>query len=199
MAKLHEIKNNEDKKDALDFVRRKIKGLTIPKRSHEYILKLTDALIDQVKEMVGGTEIKLAVSSGLGEKTIKIIAPTKLPENLEAYCKNNIISYSTDFLSVRNKDGKGSITITVKGSASYALIKTFITVGIALLVSILLNSFGSIELVGVIQTYLTYPIESLFINALQMIATPVTFFAIICTTSFFYSYLRDGVLGRKLF
>lgn len=32
-----------------------------------------------------------------------------------------------------------------------------------------------------------------------MIAMPVTFFAIICSSSFFYSYLKDGVLGRKLF
>lgn len=199
MAKFFEIRNNEDKYIALGIVEKKIKGLTIPKRSHAHIIKLTDALIDAVREICKEEPINFSVGSGLGEKTIKLSVPVKLPENLDAYCKNEIVSFSTDFLSVKNKDGIGSITITVKGSASYALLKTFITVGMAIIFGLLINCFEWKELSEFIQIYFAFPIESLFVNALQMIATPVTFFAIICSASFFYSYLRDGVFGRKLF
>lgn len=198
MAKQIEIEEPQDKKLALDIVKKKINGLTIPKRSHAHILKLTESLIDVVRKLSNNSTIKLFVSAGLGEKTIKLTTPVPLPENLEAYCEDEIVSYSTDFLSVKNKDGQGSISLTVKGSASYALLKTFITVGLAVLVSYLINTFGSGNLAIFIHTYLTYPIESLFVNALQMIAMPVTFFAIICTSSFFYSNLKDGELGRSL-
>ncbi|MDO5329750.1 MAG: cation:dicarboxylase symporter family transporter [Coriobacteriia bacterium] len=199
MAKLREIKNDEDRNAALDIVKRKIKGLTIPKNSHAYILKLTEILIKRVEELSQNKPISLSVASGIGEKTIKISSPVELPENLDEYCKDDSVIYSTDYMAVKNKNGKGSLTITIKGSATYALLKTFVTVGIGLLFVFLINCFQWSELSGFIFNYITYPIESLFVNALQMIATPVTFFAIICSTSFFYSYLKDGVLGRKLF
>lgn len=198
MAKQVEIKKSQDKKQALEIVKKKINGLTIPKRSHAHILKLTESLIDAVRKLSNNSAIKLSVTSGLGEKTIKLASPVPLSENLEAYCEDEIVSYSTDFLSVKNKDGQGSISLTIKGSASYALLKTFVTVGIAILASYLINTFATVDIAVFIHTYLTLPIESLFVNALQMIAMPVTFFAIICTTSFFYSDLKDGELGRSL-
>lgn len=199
MSKVYLIKNTNDKSEILKIVKKKLNGLTIPKRSHGYIVNLAESLIDQVKKLSNDAPINLSICSGIGEKIIKISSPVELPENLEEYCKDDIVSYSTDFLSVKNKNGKGSISLTIKGSASYALIKTFVTVGVAILVSFLLNCLQWRELSGFIFTFVTYPIESLFVNALQMIATPVTFFAIICSTSFFYSYLKDGELGKKLF
>lgn len=199
MAKFYEIKNTEDRRVALNAVKRKLKGITIPKKSHAYILKVTEALIKRVEELNQGKQVLLSVASGLGEKTIKISSSATLPENLDELCKDGIIAYSSDYISVKNKDGKGSVTFTVKGSASYALLKTFITVGMGLLFSFLFNCFQWKELSEFLITYIAYPIESLFVNALQMIATPVTFFAIVCSSSFFYSYLKDGLLGRKLF
>ena len=50
MAKYIKIKNLNDKNKALDTLKRKIKGLSIPKFSHDYITKLTDSLIDVVKK-----------------------------------------------------------------------------------------------------------------------------------------------------
>lgn len=198
MAKIIKINNSKDKSKALEIIKKKVKGLSIPKRSHAHILTLTEALIDAVKKLSNNSTIKVSVSSGLGEKTIKLSTPVPLPENLDAYCENEIVSYSTDFLSVKNKDGQGSVSLTVKGSASYALLKTFITVGLAVLFAYLITNFGTADFAAVIHTYLTYPIELLFINALQMIAMPVTFFAIVCSTSFFYSNLKDGDLGKSL-
>lgn len=199
MGKIVNIKNSKDKQEALDVVKSKIKGLTIPKVSHDYIVKLTEALIESVEKLSNKEPIRLSISTGLGKKTIKISSPVMLPENLDAYCQSEIISFFKNSLSVKNKDGKGSISLTVKASASYALIKTFITVGLAIAVSWIITNFELVDFANFLHTYFTYPIETLFVNALQMIAIPVTFFAIICTTSFFYSYLKDGILGRKLF
>lgn len=142
MARQIQIKNSQDKAAALDHIKKKIKGLTVPKRSHAHILNLTECLIDRVLELTSNEKISISASSGLGEKTIKISSPVKLPENIEEYSQDKIVSYSTDFLSVKNKDGKGSITITVKGSPSYALLKTFITLGLAILFSYCIKCFG---------------------------------------------------------
>lgn len=199
MSKQLKIKSENDKQAALELVKHKLKGLTIPKKSHTYIVNLTSTLIDTVFNMTDCKNVDLSVASGLGEKTIKISAPVELPENIEKYCKDDIVSFSTDFISIKNKDGKGSITVTVKGSATYALLKTFVTVGMGILIAFIINCLDWKDFSDAIQTYLTYPIEMLFINALQMIAVPVTFCAIVCSTSFFYSYLKDGELGRKLF
>lgn len=141
MAKLYEIKNAEDRAAALDVVKRKINGITIPKKSHAYILKVTEALVTRVEEINQGKPISLSVATGLGEKTIKISSPKPLPENLDDLCKDDTIAFSTDYIAVKNKDGKGSVTFTVKGSATYALLKTFITVGMALLFTYLINCF----------------------------------------------------------
>lgn len=135
MGKIVNIKNSKDKQEALDVVKSKIKGLTIPKVSHDYIVKLTEALIESVEKLSNKEPIRLSISTGLGKKTIKISSPVMLPENLDAYCQSEIISFFKNSLSVKNKDGKGSISLTVKASASYALIKTFITVGLAIAVS----------------------------------------------------------------
>lgn len=184
MTKFCEIKNTEDIKKALDIVKRKIKGLTIPKRSHAYILEFCESLIKRVEELSDHKPIQVSVASGLGEKTIKISSPVELPENLDEYCKDDKITYSTDYLAVKNKNGKGSLTITVKGSATYALLKTFVTVGLCLLFTFSINCFEWRELSEFLFTYITYPIKLLFVNALQMIATPFTFFAIISSASF---------------
>lgn len=199
MAKIYTINTLKDKENALNYVRHKLKGLTIPKKSHEYILDLTDAIILQVQKYSDNAPLKLSVSSGIGEKFIKIKSPTQIPENIEKYCEQDIISYSTDYITIKNINGKGDITITIKGSVSYALIKTFVTVGLAILTSLIFKFFQYDELSSFINIYITIPIESLFINSLQMIATPVTFFAIICSTSFFYTFLKDAQLGKQLF
>lgn len=141
MAKVYEIKNAEDRSAALDVVKRKIKGITIPKKSHAHILNVTKTLITCVEELNQGRPVSLSIASGLGEKSIKISSTTPLPENFVELCKNDAIAYSTDFISVKNKDGEGSVTFTVKGSASYALLKTFITVGMGLIFTYLIKCF----------------------------------------------------------
>ena len=128
MAKIYEIKNNEDKSAALSAVKKSIKGITIPKKSHSYILEITESLIKRIQELNQGESVSLSVSSGLGEKYIKIYSYAPIPENLDELFSDDNISYSTDFISVKNKGGIGSVTFTVKGSASYALLKTFLTV-----------------------------------------------------------------------
>ncbi|MCQ2751789.1 MAG: dicarboxylate/amino acid:cation symporter [Coriobacteriales bacterium] len=197
------------------FIQKKLRGFSIPRSQFSYICKLVDTLIERANvicknamEIFSGEETNQDIEFGvevrtrLGEKSIRINAPCLLPEKFNLYCdensKKDIVLNSKSLISIVNKDGSGQLIITVKASSSFVFIKSLVIIIAALLIGNLGRLILPPDLAGAFTDSFTGPLVQLFLDAVTLIATPVTFFAIISTSAFFYTFLREKESGRTL-
>ncbi len=196
---------SEDYPEAQVFIEDLLKGYSLSQAMIAESLIVFEALCYKIFEQREDPESEVTVSGyrRMGDLTIEItfLGGRFYPEPDDPSGitpEDSILSAYADKIDYSYRTGRNKITITTKRShlASVGVYAASIILGIALYT--LLYFYTSADVQSLVADKIVFPLESLFLNAVLMVAAPVTFLSMLKHLTDTYIIAESSSNARRL-
>lgn len=146
-----------------------------------------------VKNFFGKVQIRLTATGTPHNPLVEISQWSE-----EDYCRLLIIKSNRQKLNWTHKKNFNVVTINVRDESNRLMKLTFVAMAAGVVCGVFMNLFLSPETISFVKEDLMTPIETMFLNALNMVIAPVIFFSIFSGIMGMGESATVGKVGSKL-
>lgn len=169
--------------EMIAFVESALENSNLAKRDYHQALLISEEIVAKFQETEKVSKFKVSVSKSFGEYSIRLTflsqRPFELTEESEDDISGKILHYYGEKIRIRYRNGMNTVTILASQSFTRYLRLSAIAFAAAMILSGIMCLMTSQEIRSIILEKAIWPAEDIFIKAVCMLATPVTFFCIV--------------------
>ena len=133
-----------------------------------------------------------------GDVLKQSILDGEIGEAAQDMIRGILLKSMTERIRYRHFHGTNRISITAHRSKRAFLIQTLGSMALAILIGLLLSSFGSAGFNEALDNYVLIPVKTMYMNALKMVVAPVVFFSIVSCIVKFTDISELGRVGGRV-